>query len=759
MTLILALFLFLAAVLLAGGLRMTGTMVSSIKGLDRQALPPAFLQIHKGEYDKAAWQSFVQSHEYIRDAAAVEMLVIPNNQIWWDGGNLEKTMMDNGLIVQNESFDFLLDLDNRPARVGAGEIGVPVYYASELGIGRGDVLTLQGNGYRRELKVAVLTRDAQMNSALTSSKRFLVSAGDYAEISRHLGSKEYSFQFLLNEGASTTDLQQDYRAAQLPANGVAVTGGLISLMNALSHGLTAVVILAVSIILVLIALLCLSYIIKATLAEEGPTIGEMKAIGLPDQMIIRLYIVKYLFLMCIAAGLAFGMAFPLGDYLSASVLLYYGEASGDWLSWLLPGAGLVALCLLVAGSCRRMIAHALCGTVIQLMRGMEQLGGEGRYRLPQGQMLWPNLVVALGELQCKWKDYRVIGIVYILAAFLVVLPMNLHSTMVNPSFFTYMGIAASDIRIDVQFSEKLEAEKKAAVDLLAQDGDVARYALYQICNVPIQNKAGETEYLRVQSGDEAAFPLEYLAGAAPRDSGEIALSYLGAESLGKKVGDRVTILGPEGDLVLMLSGVYQDITYGGKTAKAILDTSYGNVEAYIIYMELQDGIDVESKTAELRQFLPGSKVTPAREFVAQTMGGIRESLALVQGVAWAVALLLVALITGMVLQLLLAKEHRAIALKKVIGFSSRDIRVQFGLRMMAVQGLAILVGTVLANVGGEGLLGLLLAQMGAPQIKILINPWSAYALAPALQLGVGLLAVLAGTKAIERYHIRRQINE
>ena len=110
-----------------------------------------------------------------------------NVNISYQGETLEKCLMDNGFVVQNEGFDYLLNMNNERAVVENGEIGVPVYYAEELGIQVGDVITLHGNDYSKSLKVSTIIRDAQMNVALASSKRFLISSTDLDEISRHMG--------------------------------------------------------------------------------------------------------------------------------------------------------------------------------------------------------------------------------------------------------------------------------------------------------------------------------------------------------------------------------------------------------------------------------------------------------------------------------------------------------------------------------------------------------------------------------------------
>ena len=70
----LTVFLILAALLMAGGLRVAGTMISAYDGLNHKALPPDYLQMHKGEYQAAALEGFVASQDGIADFLTVRML-------------------------------------------------------------------------------------------------------------------------------------------------------------------------------------------------------------------------------------------------------------------------------------------------------------------------------------------------------------------------------------------------------------------------------------------------------------------------------------------------------------------------------------------------------------------------------------------------------------------------------------------------------------------------------------------------------------
>jgi putative ABC transport system permease protein len=755
----LAVFLIISALLMAGGLRVTGTMISSLKGLNELAVPPEYLLMHKGKYDEAAVKNFVKTHDYIKASLIVNMLDIRNANIIYQGETLEKCLMDNGFVVQNKGFDFLLNMDNEIAAVHDGEIGVPVYYAEELGIKVGDVITLHEGDYRKNLTVSTIIRDSAMNAALASSKRFLISQADRDEISRHMGEWEYCFEFLLKNGTSTAVLEKDYREAGMPLNGVAITGKLLAMLNNFSYGLVAFIIIAISILLIMIAVLCLSYIIRATLSEENYTIGEMKAIGFPRKTIEKLYQIKYIILVLVAAVIGYLAAIPFGDFFSSSVIMYCGNGTDQWMKWVSPFMGVILLSLIVMLKCRRIIRKNLKSTVVELMRGEEKIKKEGHYSLPSRGLKHRNLTIAFGELKCKWKEYAVIFFVFVFSSFLILLPMNMRNTIENPSFITYMGVGESDIRIDIQYSEKLAKQKDTVVSYLKKDSEIEKYVVYRNAYVQFKNAEGKLEYLRVESGDESVFPLKYLQGSAPSGSSEMALSYLNATELGKKVGDSMAVSYQGKELLFTVCGIYQDITYGGKTAKAAIDFAENDVEVYIVYLDVKEGVTTQKKTTELRSILADSKITPISEFVSQTLGGIKENMSLVEGAAVVLSLLLIMLITVMILKLITAREHSAIAIKKAIGFSNRDIRLQFGIRILMIQLAAIIVGTVLANTLGEAIFGLMLSSMGASKITMLVEPVTVYLLCPAAQLLVVFITVIVGTKVVRNYNIRDQIRE
>ena len=755
----LVVFLILAALLMAGGLRVAGTMISAYDQLNQKAIPPEYLQMHKGEYDNEAVGHFAANQDGIQDFLTVEMLTINNASIIYQGETLEKVLMDNSFVVQNVGFDYLLNMDNQVATVKPGEVGVPVYYAEILGIAPGDVITLKKDDYIKDLKVATIIRDAQMNVAMTSSKRFLISPVDQLELSQKMGEWEYSFQFLLKEGVDTGVLEQAYQSANLPANGVAITGSLLNLYNVFSYGLVAMIIVAISLLLIFMAMLCLSYIIRATMAEEQKSVGEMKAIGFPGKSIEILFQMKYLTLMAVAGIIGYLGAIPFGNFFSEAVVRYCGTGSSPGLIWGLPFLGMFFLSGMVAFGCHRVIKKNLNSTVMELLRGSGGRRREGHYTLPSSGFKYPNLTIAIGELGCKWREYGVILVVFVISAFLILLPMNMKNTIQDPSFITYMGVGESDIRIDVHFSQQINQQQDQVLKVLENDPEIEKKAIYKNGYLQAQTKSGEWQSIRVESGDQSVFPLVYLEGSAPIGSNEMALSYMNASELEKKIGDVLTVEYGGETMNYTIAGIYQDITYGGKTAKAAIDYRNEDVEVYILYLSLAEGINIDTKTNELREALPNIKVTPVPSFITQTLGGIVNNLSQVAAAAMAIALMISTLITIMFLKLIMAREHSAIAVKKAIGFTNRDIRIQLAIRILVILCLGIIIGTVLANTLGEAIFSLMLSSMGASRMTLLIQPLKAYLICPLVQLLVVAIAVIGGTKAVKHYHIKEQIIE
>lgn len=265
-----SLFISLVAVLFV-------SLLGSVDGLMERAVTPDYLQMHTGAIQTEKIRAFAEDHPEIEKWQVCSFLNLDNSSLMLGNKSLADSTQDNGLCVQSEDFDYLLDMDNVCPMVKEGEVYVPVCYRSVYDLNIGDKMQI-GN---EELVVVGFIRDSQMSSMMASSKRFLVSQTDYERIKK-LGEEEYLIEFLLKKNADTDSFAADYGSAGLYANGPAITKPLIRMMNALSDGIMILVILLVGIGVLLISLLCIRFITALGVEKDRKEVGMLKALGIAE---------------------------------------------------------------------------------------------------------------------------------------------------------------------------------------------------------------------------------------------------------------------------------------------------------------------------------------------------------------------------------------------------------------------------------------------------------------------------------------------
>ncbi|MEZ4643654.1 MAG: ABC transporter permease [Chloroflexota bacterium] len=235
--------------------------------------------------------------------------------------------MDIGFVTQNEGFDFLLDLDNNIIHLTPGK-SLCCLLHSGTGFGVGDQVRVNTDaGEMIFPAIAHFQRDSQMNPAIANSKRFLIHEQDFAALRQHVAGTEYLVEFRLVDDSQMSAFSSAYQASDLPKTGPAVDQGLFKIMNSLSDGLVAGVVILMSLLLVVIAILSLRFTLLATIEEDTKEIGVMKAIGIARTDIKRLYLAKYVVMGATAVSLGYLASLLLNQVLSANVLLYIGSAS------------------------------------------------------------------------------------------------------------------------------------------------------------------------------------------------------------------------------------------------------------------------------------------------------------------------------------------------------------------------------------------------------------------------------------------------
>ena len=756
-TLTTMIFVAAAAMLVSLSAILIVNLSGGIDTLMRQAKTPHFMQMHAGDIDIVRLKDFAEHNGNVDEFQVLEFLNVDGARIIIDGKSLASNVQDNGFSTQSEKFDYLLDFDGNVINVSDGEIYVPVGYMKDGTAKVGDKVEIHG----KELTVAGFHRDSQMNSLLASSKRFLVSTNDYAAI-KGFGNIEYLVEFRLKDLSEIGAFETAYTSAGLEANGPVITYSLFKLLNAISDGLMVAVILLVSVLVVLITFMCIRFTLLAKIEDDYRELGVMKAIGLRISDIKKIYLAKYAMIAAVGCALGFALSFVFKGMLLENIRLYMGESENSSIALFYGIFGITLTFLTIifyASNVMERFRKISAAEAIRLGTSQGKSVGSKYFPMSGNRLFNTNVFLGVKDVLARKSLYATMLAVLVISTFIIIVPQNLYNTISSKSFITYMGIGNSDMRIDIQQTDNISSKTIQIAKVLENDKSIEKYSVLSTKTFITKIEDGSEERIKIEFGDHSIFPIDYSDGRAPVSQDEIALSVINADELEKKIGDEITLMIEGKERNLTVTGVYSDITNGGKTAKAVFPDNSADIMWSVIYAELSDKSNVEEMVSEYAKRFNFTKVSDIDEYITQTFGSTISAIGKASGAATAVAVIITVLVTLLFMKMLVAKDRYSIAVMKSFGFTNSDISAQYVSRSVFVLMIGIVLGTLLANMLGEVLAGTIISSFGASTFKFVVNPLSSYLFCPLLMICSVLLATITVTFSAGQIKISENIKE
>lgn len=696
--LILMLFMSLSVTLAVSVFFVLMQLFVSISTMYETAKPPHFLQMHKGEIIQKDIDDFNNAYPGMKYWQTVPMIDVFGNELKvFQNENkqisLEECRLDISLVKQNKEYDLLLDENRKPLEIQKGEIGVPVILLEKYPIEIGNVICLQSGNIKKEFQVSAYVYDGQMNSTLCSSTRFLISDEDFYELFGKIGETEYLIEAYFTDSSMAADYQSAYEQSEmdLPKNGQAITYTMIFLLSALTDIMMAMVFLVVGIGLIAIALLALRYSILTTIEGDKKEIGTMKALGVPYMGIRQLYLGKIRFLMVIGCILGYMMALFMSNFLFQHMSRTFGKQPLS-IGVLMMGIG---VCLIIYGVilffAKKTLKRIRKATVVDTLV-LEQ--GFGR----------------------EQNGYRLVLVFMIFVSFLVMLPCLLVDTMKGREFVTYMGNSVHDVLLEIEQGDGLECRKEKAQELFNKElmqGVITGYDCFRRVRLQAVDCEGEIKGIHIDTGKRAGEGLQYLEGEKPKEEYDLALSCLIADELGKTIGDEIIIIENGNTWKFRICGIYQDVTSGGRTAKAIYDFTDSEAEQYTFQLDLADIENSEQRIVEWRQLLgKGYSIEFMEVFIEQTLGGVISQVDTAAVVTFCIGIGLILLIVVLFMQLRMVREANFFAIKKAIGIPYKAICLQELYPIIRAGGVGTMAGVGLSVIFGDDMVSMLFGVLG-----------------------------------------------
>lgn len=754
-----SLFVLLSVAFLATAGGMTVQLVSSIHTLLQTAKTPHILQMHTGSIDQARLHTFVKMHPQIEQFQVLDFLNLDNSILSFHKSSsgkaisLKDSVYDNGFSVQSPAFDYLLNLHNEIITVKKGEVYVPIFYQSSGLAGTGDILKIQSRQGEIRLRVAGFVRDSQMNSSLSSSKRFLVSHEDFSFL-QGLGTMEHLIEFRLKDLRTSSEIESAYAAYNLESSGPPlITYSLFQLVNAFSDGITIVTLLLISLLIIGISLLCIRFSLLAKLEEDSRELSVLKAIGISLKERKMLFLSKYLFLSAISCISGFFLSFVLKIPLLHNMKMFFGESKETPIS------------LFVAAMLSLSVFLTLLGAMLHLARRVQTIpmthtvSLEETKNYPFLRRLPQVLHLVLSDIFSRKKLYLTMVSVFILAVFVLTLPMSIYSTISNRQFIHYLGLSDYDLRIDLSQTAEKEGELRTLLNELHNDSRIAKWDIFHGKMIDFREKNGAIKKLWVEFGNPNSFPIQYLTGSAPSEEDEIALSKLKADDLSLKVGDTLTLLLDGKSKVVRISGIYSDLTNGGKTAKANFPAENSETIWTVIPVTLKSGYSAGDFSSSYSGRYPFAKFSDTENYLQQIFGNTITMVKMIHYLAFATSLFLIFLIVALFIKMISQKAISENALLRALGFTTAQIRRQFYLKTAILLAVGIMCGNLLSISLGDSLGRGILSLIGVAGIQFVRNIFFTYLLIPLAMLLSALAATRLGIAGLEKNNIAQSLKE
>ncbi|MBP2621431.1 FtsX-like permease family protein [Streptococcus panodentis] len=760
--LVITVFLLLTLTLCFAAVRLTVSLASSVDRFVERAKSPHLLQMHSGSINRERLQEFVRRHPQIESWQIADFVNVDGSEIRINGrDSLQDSSQDNGFSSQNQTFDFLLDKDNRPAQPQAGQVYIPLYYYSSGRIRLGDRLQIGS----LQLTVQGYIRDAQMNAGLVSSKRFLIAPEDLDRLKQeNAAAAEALIEFRVRKAGQISAIEEAYKTAGLESNGPPmISYPTIKMINSLNDALVILVMGLLALAVLFITFLCMRFALLTKIEEELEQIAVMKVMGLPQSFIKKVYLAKYTSIIALALAGGWTLSFLLTGPLKKETEIFMGKSPTPLYSYVLEAMTALLLCLLLVWLTSRPLSSFKKLTPSQALKLAAAGHSTQKQQTPSLGLpkhpLWDGPYFACQQIFSHKKLYLTMLLIISLISLLVLLPAALYSTVTDRHFIQYLGAGQADLLIDISQTEEIDAKTDQLLKELQADQEIAQVSDYRNQNFSYLDRKGQTHQLRISLGSHSLYPVKYSQGQSPKSEQEIALSKLNADELKLQTGDSLTLLVDGKEKKLTVTGIYSDLTYGGKTAKASFQTARPQTLTSLLAVSLKASRNKSQKIKELQKRYPEYKLTDVEDFFHQTFDGTLASLSLIQtGLFWTGSALVFILMTLFV-YMIFTKDRSDLALCRMLGFSSGQLRSYYLLANAFVCLLALGLAYLLLLILGQPVCSLLLSGFGISRLSLVINPLLPFLLLPLTLLASALSASVISLRAMTRLQIGSCLKE
>ena len=623
---------------------------------------------------------------------------------------------DSGKLMEFSNIALICDINNTKQNffgmdnevitdVENGKVYITGSVPKREGVKIGERFYVELGDTKLPLEVAGFAKDALLGSEMMGNPRLLINSADFETLTADETIHTYSCGHVYdidtdNAAALESELNEQ--------NGMLFSGDrdLIK-MTYIMNMLVAAIILVVSAGLLIVSFVVLRFTIRFTIAEEFREIGVMKAIGLNNNSIRMLYLVKYLGITLAGAVIGYFGSVPFGNLLLKSVSenMVLGNDNGMIIG-VVCCIAVVLIIMLFGWSSTRRIEKL---SAIDAVRS-GQTGERFRKRslLSLGKSKFGSTgFLALNDVTSEPKQYGMLTAVFAICTALVMILAVTANTLDSGSLLYLLSMTESDVYLtdsskamEIIAGTKTICETEDEIaDILTENDMPGNVYLEDWYKLPVTAKNGSFQINFLKCADTVTTDYDYTDGSAPMKPDEIAVTKQISKKLGAEIGDRVTVkIGGE-EREFIITAYFQCFNNLGECARfhqdvEIADTLMTSSFSYqITFDDHPDKAVIEERIEKLKDIFDNQNIFDTKGFVKDCMG-VGDMIAAVKNLVLMLSLIIIILLAVLMERSFISKERSEIALLKAVGFDSGSVILYHAMRF----GITVLTGIVAASV-------------------------------------------------------------
>lgn len=620
--------------------------------------------------------------------------------------------------------------------------------------------------YKKKFTVKGIMKDA-ITGGMVGLTRILVGEKDFEELMEQDELQKTKWYSVFCDDVEA--FEQDYNGGEF--NVIAGESKDTFHMSYVMDVVIAMILMAVSVCLILIAAIMLRFTIIFTVNEDYKEIGIMKAIGIPNRAIRSLYVCKYLVLSVIGAAIGCGASIPFSQMLVEDVTknIVVEESSNNLFLAICISIFVAAVVTLFAYISTGRVKRFTPMDAIRSGNNGERFEKKSILQLGKSR-LRPSTFMALNDVLCEMKKYSILLVTAVVGVWLVIMPVNTINTLLSDNIHAW---------IDMTYSHFYISDKEKIENLFLEGKDASGYENYvaeveellKKEKIDVERVSMETMFIyKIRKGDKryTSSALQgigtttdlytYEEGSAPVEENEIAITHVVADKINAEIGDTVyiTLFGEE--VPFIVTAIYQSMLNLGDGIRFHEDVrmdygaATGSFALGVVLTEKPETEELERTMQKVEQVIPEAKVQSSTEYM-DNMIGVAGMIRPVKDLILVMVLVINILVVVLMQKMFLIREQGEMGMLKAMGFSNASIISWQTKRIALVLFIGVLLGTLTGTFFSELTSGQVFKFMGCSKIEFQINPWEVYVLYPVAIYVVTVLACVISMQKVKKISV------